>query len=400
MLARCYPGYTDINSWATNIADSINKHFAGKDNLILVGHSMGGKSALYAAAHNTGNISDRVAAVITINSPIKSLSNYYVPGGGSMADYCHTVLLGDDEGICNSLAYYDSSPDGLKISSEKHWLAFVSAESTPMSTLYDNTGVDMWPRNMDDGIVPLSAQFADGADVIYYGEHQHSEAGAVEQISRDLANNILLYIFGYPIEFSIPARSGVLEHDADWLLGTDQWSDIVGGIASDNGTVIHKNTAFYKWKKWEDIIGKLEEGDERSYSHIHLASVQVFTSIIAASWVNSENTSDCRLRVSTSASPFTSVKIEWTIFSAGILPEANPRSFYDVEIFEGTPLASINAISWWKDDPLNPVVWIQSQAQSPFRWFKAKWSTYKKETRVVSLIDEIPLVIIESTDQS
>src|SRR4030042_1943822 len=60
-FARCYPAYVDINTWANNIADSINDHFEGKDNLILVGHSMGGKTALYATAHNAGNISDRVA---------------------------------------------------------------------------------------------------------------------------------------------------------------------------------------------------------------------------------------------------------------------------------------------------------------------------------------------------
>jgi hypothetical protein len=32
---------------------------------------MGGKTALYAVAHNIGNIAERVDAVITINSPVK-----------------------------------------------------------------------------------------------------------------------------------------------------------------------------------------------------------------------------------------------------------------------------------------------------------------------------------------
>ncbi len=394
ILDRCYPAYVDINTWANNIADSINKHLSGKDNLILIGHSMGGKTALFATAHNVGNITDRVAAVITINSPIKKLDDFYVPGGGPMADYCRTTQLGNDQGVCDSVAFYDSSADGLAVSQEKRWLAFISAELSPLSPLYNQSGVDIWPRNLDDGVVPLMAQFSEGADVVYYGEHQHSEVGAKDTTSLFLANHILFYIFGYEMEFSVPLRTGTFKHEADWLLGTDQWSDIVGGIPTANGTITHRNSAFYKWQQWEDIIGECEPEDERSYSHVHLDSVPLLTSIRGASWVSSSNISDCRLRVTTSAAPLTRVEADWTIFSAGLLPEETPRSFYDVEIIRGTPLASIIAVNWWKDDPLNPVIWIRSQAQSPFRWFEARWTTYKKEYRVVSVINDIPLTVI------
>ena len=394
ILDRCYPAYVDINTWANNIADSINEHFAGKDNLILVGHSMGGKTALFATAHNVGNITDKVAAVITINSPIKKLDDYYVPGGGPMSDYCRTTLLGNDQGVCDSVAFYDSSADGLTVSQEKRWLAFISAEPSPLSPLYNQTGVDIWPRNLDDGVVPLMAQFSEGADVVYYGEHQHSDVGAKDTTSLFLANNILFYIFGYEMEFSIPARTGTIKHEADWLLGTDQWSDIVGGIVTANGTITHKNSAFYKWEQWEDIVGKYESGDERSYSHVHLDSVPLITSITEATWVNSSNTSDCRLRVTTSTAPLSTVRVDWTVFSAGMLPEETPRSFYDIEIIKGTPLASIVDVGWWKDDPLNPVIWIRSKAQSPFRWFEARWTTYKKEYRTVSVIDDIPVKVV------
>ena len=248
MMVRCYPGYESLETWAENIAESINTRFAGKDNIILVGHSMGGKTALYTVAHNIGGIADRVEAVITINSPIKKLSDYYVPGGGPMVEYMRTVLLGADMGVVESVAFYDSSADGLKISQEKHWLAFISAENSPVSPAFDNTGVDIWPRNLDDGVVPLSAQFSEGADVIYYGQYQHSDASRIQDISKNLANAILLYIFGYPLEFSVPARSGTLKHEADWLIGTDRWADIVGGIVTANGTITHKNTSFYKWR--------------------------------------------------------------------------------------------------------------------------------------------------------
>jgi hypothetical protein len=311
-----------------------------------------------------------------------------------MEDYLRTVLLGSDQGVGGSVAFYDSSADGLKISQEKHWLAFVSAEISPVSTAFDRSGVDIFPRNLDDGVVPLSAQFSEGADVIYYGQYQHSDASALEEISKNLANYILLYTFGYPIEFSVPCRSGTLEHEADWLLGTDRWTDIVGGVVTANGTITHKNTSFYKWEEWEDTIGDCEEGDERSHSHIHLASMPLLTLISGANWVNSENTSDCRLNVYTKAAPLKTVDVEWTIYSAGILPKENTRSFFDVEISRGTPLASITDVRWWKEDPLNPVVLIRSEAQSPFRWFEAKWNTYMHEFRTVSLIDGIPVQVI------
>ncbi len=393
-LARCYPGYEDIGDWAENIAGSINTHFASKDNLILVGHSMGGKTALYATAHNTGNISGRVAAVITINSPIKSMSRYYVPGGGPMADYCRTALLGSDRGVCNSLAFYDSSADGLKVSQEKHWLAFISAESYPVSPEFNRSGVDIFPRHMDDGIVPLTAQFADGADVIYYGHQQHSDAGALDEISEKLVNHILLYVFGYPQEFSALARSGTIRHDADWLLGTDTWTDIVGGVVSANGTITHKNDSFFTFQEYEDIIGTCDEGDERSYTHVHLASTPLLTAITGAAWLNAENVSDCRLSVTTVAAPLTTVEVDWTIFSAGILPKETPRSFYNVEITRGTPMASITGAGWWKDDPLNPVIWIMSEAQSPFRWFEAEWSIYTNEYRTINIIETVPIRVI------
>ena len=88
MLQRCYPAYVDIDAWAKNITDSIDKRFPDKKNLILVGHSMGGKTALYAVARNVGNLANKVAMVVTINSPIKSLYKYQLAGGGSVLDYC------------------------------------------------------------------------------------------------------------------------------------------------------------------------------------------------------------------------------------------------------------------------------------------------------------------------
>jgi len=388
-LARCYSGYVDVHTWAKNITDAINIRFKNRKNLILIGHSMGGKAALYAVANNIGNISEKVAAVVTINSPIRSLSQYYVPGGGPMFEYCRTTSLGSDEGICASLANYDSSKDGAIVSELKHWLAFVSSEPAPLSPLFDRTGVDVWPRNMDDGTVPLVAQFSENADVVYYGEYGHSDIGTKNEPSKLVANQILRYIFGESIECSVFARTGSLEHEADWLLGTDQWTDIVGGLVSDTGTIKHTNKYFYRWQEWEDIIGKHVEGDMRAYSHVSLSSLPVVSDIKQVSWLTLEDESDPRINVQSRAAPLTTVKIDWTIYKSGLFPQERERTFYDIEMTEGTPLAGIRYASWLNENPNNPVFWIWSEAQSPFRWFKVEWNIYQKEKRLINIIDEI-----------
>jgi pimeloyl-ACP methyl ester carboxylesterase len=393
-MTRYYPGYTNIETWAKNMTDSINRNFSDKQNLILVGHSMGGKTALYAVAHNTGNISSRVAAVVTLNSPVKSLNGYYVPGGGPVLNYMQTTLRGLDAGISESVVYYDSSRDGLIVSQSKHWLAFVSAEKAPISPEFDRAGVDVWPRQMDDGVVPLSAQFSEGADVIYYGNYGHSDFAKSSEAAGLIANNILHYIFGDSIECSVLSRSGNLEHEADWLLGTDHFSDVVGGVVTSSGSIRHRNSAFYKWREFEDIAGESVSGDKRAYSYINSSSIPVLRNLEESRWLNSDNTDDYRLYLRSRIGPMVSEKIDWIIYSSGLLPEENSRAFYDVEITEGTPLADINNIYWLHEDPRDPVLWIWSEAQSPFRWFKAKWRIYQVETRRVRIIDEIGIKVM------
>ena len=95
VLNRCYPNDVDIDTWANNIAHSVERHLPGEGSIVFIGHSMGGKSALYAVARNIGNLADRTALVVTINSPIKSLDRYSVAGGGSFlasVSYTHLTL--------------------------------------------------------------------------------------------------------------------------------------------------------------------------------------------------------------------------------------------------------------------------------------------------------------------
>jgi len=390
MLARCYEGYVKIDQWAENIVESIETHFKGKDNLILVGHSMGGKTALYAVANNIGGLADRVAAVVTINSPIKRLGDYYAPSGGPVINYCSTVLLGSDEGVCTSVTNYDSAADGKWVADNKDWLAFISAEAAPLSPKFDRTGVDAWPRDMDDGVVPISAQYGDGANVVYYGEYGHSEFGTNDDPSEYLANQILSYVFGYPLECCLPYRSGTFEHSSDWLLGTDYWNDIFGEDLVAEGVLTHYNESFFKWAEWEETIGELIPGEKRSSTLIRQTSLPLLTRIKNVRWVTESDTTDARVSLNLSAAPRTTIEAEWAIYRSPLLPEKSRRAYCEVNITDGTPLVAVTQIDWLSENVRDVRVRVWSEAQSPFRWFKAEWHTFFYETRILKLIDKIP----------
>jgi len=393
-MLRCYPGYVDIETWSNNIVESIDEHFPGKENLILVGHSMGGKAALYAVAEDIGGIADRVAAVVTINSPIKKLAEYYTPGGSPVLEYCQTVLLGADEGVCSSVLYTDSSGAGEIVSKEKHWLAFISAERAPLSPQFDHAGVDAWPRDMDDGVVPLSAQYADSADVVYYGEHGHSDFSEQDKVASLLADRILRYILGESLECAVFARSGNFEHRADWLLGTDQWDDVLGEAIASIGTIQHTNESWTEWQEWEDTVGECIPDSKRSRTQVMQMSLPVLTRITELRWLNPDDLFDCRLHVTTRAAPRNTVRANWAIYSRALLPQGVKRSHYEVRMTGGTPLATVIDAAWISDDPRDLRLRLWSEAQSPFRWLTAEWRTYYSESRSTQILEEIPASII------
>jgi pimeloyl-ACP methyl ester carboxylesterase len=395
MLLRSYPNTVDIDTWAKNIADSINQRFAGKKNLVLIGHSMGGKAALYAVAHNIGNIADRVAMVVTINSPIKSLASYHYVGGDTALDYWGAQMLLPDQGVLNSLAYYDSSDDGKWVNANKHWLAFVSCESSPTSPKFDTRGVDPLPRDMDDTIVPISCQYADGADVVYYGEYAHSDFMKLDAVSDYLANQLLRYIFGGNIECSVLARAGSFEHKADLFPGTDSWEDIAGGVLASSGTITHQNDSYFKWQEWEDVVGEPSAGGVRStFQTTQTRSSPIFTGMVEARWVYPDNPNDGRLYIKTRAAPRSSVQVDWSVYQKGLLPAGLERDHYEVEVESGTQGTGIGQVSWESGDALDLRLRILSQAQSPFHWFRVQWRVYYKESRQRKIIDEFPVLTL------
>jgi pimeloyl-ACP methyl ester carboxylesterase len=393
-MFRCYPAYSDIDTWARNIAESIDDFFPNKENIVLVGHSMGGKTALYAVAHNIGGLQSRVAAVVTINSPIKNLNQYYTPGGGPALNYCITGLLGSNEGVCGAVVNYDSTEDGKWVGANKHWLAFVSAENSPFSSLYDRNGVDAWPREMDDGIVPISAQYSDGADVIYYGAHGHSDFSNSDVLSSFIAGETCKYLFGLPVKCVTFASRGTIEHTADWLVGEDYWKQDVGQIIAASGTLTHKNNSF-KWVEWSDVLGEAQLISERSSTVLARDSFPLFTSIKKAEWYDSVNKFDGRLSISTGAAPFSTVQVNWTIYRRPLLAPIETRAYYEISIIEGTPLTSISSIVWTNENIRDTGLTITSQAQSPFRWFKAEWRVFKFKTVQIDILQGLSRTLVQ-----
>jgi len=389
-LLRCYPNDVDIETWANNIALSVNKYLTNKRNIILIGHSMGGKAALYAVAHNIGNLADRVALVVTINSPIKSLQDYYFAGGTSAMDYYRTLGVFSGSGVSESVVAYDSSQDGRLVAATNHWLAFIGAESAPLSQQFNVGGVDALPRDMDDTIIPISAQYSFGADVVYYGEHSHNDFANQEEVADFMSKQILSYIFGGYIECSVLARSGSFEHKAGWLPGTDLWEEVIGEVLASSGSVQHFNESYTSWQEWEDVVGECPSGNKRSSYQINqVGHFPFLASVEEVRWL-SDSPLDCQLYLKTRAAPRNQVEVNWSIYVRGLLPVGTGRNHYEVEIKTGTPLTNIKRVSWLSNDHRDLRLKIYSEAESPFRWFEAEWRTYSTEIRYRKLIDEMP----------
>lgn len=393
VLLRCYPNDVDIETWADNIAESVDEYLPDKRNLILIGHSMGGKSALYAVANDIGGLADKTAMVVTINSPIRSLKQYSFTGGASMADYYQALGLISDQGVSNSIVNYDSAEDGRWVAANKHWLAFIAGESAPFSQQFNVGGVDALPRDMDDNIIPISAQHTDRADVVYYGEHSHNDFADSDEVAASIAEPILRYIFGGEIECSVLVRGGRLEHAAGWLPGTDYWEDVVGEVPVSSGTLQHTNSSFFQWQEWEDVVGESPLGSTRSSYRVSMDNNFPFLNRLEeARWLVPDDTSDCHLYLKTRAGPRSTVRLDWQTYRMGLLAETE-RDHYEAEIATGTPLTTIRYVSWLSGDPRDLRLRISSEAERPFRWFKAEWRVYFKESRYRQVIDELTVQV-------
>jgi hypothetical protein len=216
-----------------------------------------------------------------------------------------------------------------------------------------------------------------------------------------IADQILHYIFGGDIACSVLTRSGSFEHEADWLLGKDSWQDFVGEVLADSGSLEYKNDSIFKWQEWEEVLGECPPEGERSSYQIRLETALPFlTGVRELRWFNPDNPEDCRIFLRTRVAPGSQAKIDWSIRWQGLLPEGIERDRYEVEIVTGTPLTDISDVSWATDNPRDLRMVISSEAESPFRWFKARWRAYSKENRYRKVIDEIPTYFVPEATAS
>jgi hypothetical protein len=85
------------------------------------------------------------------------------------------------------------------------------------------------------------------------------------------------------------------------------------------------------------------------------------------------------------------VQVDWGIYQQGLLPTGITRDHYEVEIETGTQLANISQVSWETSNLRDVRLQISSQAQGPFRWFRAQWKVFSKESRHRQIIDEFTI---------
>jgi pimeloyl-ACP methyl ester carboxylesterase len=395
IMNRCYPSDVDVQTWAANIADSVDKYLPGKGKIIFIGHSMGGKSALYAVAHNVGGLADRAVAVVTIDSPIKSLDNYQLVGNSSFSTFCQAGwLIRPDRGLCASVGSYDSSADGKWVGQNRHWLAFIAGENAPLSPQFDYGGFDSYPRDMDDGALPITAQYADGADVIYYGEYGHSDFSQIEELAVSMAGEIMNYVFGGAVECAVQARDGSWQHKSGLLLGADYFQDTIGDALGYSNFLWHFNPSYTKWQAWEDTVEyqpPTYENQLRSRFEVTKGkSAPFLTRLDEARWLSPDDPADCRLYLRTRAAPQSYIQVDYNIYVQGLLAEGKKRDHYEIEITAGTPMAEISEASWQTANQRDMRVQVTSRVERPFRWYDASWRVYYQESRVRNIIDEIP----------
>lgn len=395
ILNRCYPNDVDVDTWAVALADSVGRYLPQEGSIVLIGHSMGGKAALYGVAKNVGSLAERTVLVVTINTPIIPLNRYFLTSGSSFQDLCRAAMVvRSDRGVCDSVSVYDSTADGDWVARNKHWLAFVSGENAPLSEQFNYGGVDMYPRDMDDGALPISAQYCDCADVVYYGEHGHSDFGSSAEVAEFMADQILKYIFGGDIECSVLARKGSFGHKAPAGIGKQHWEDILGDVLGGKGDIWHWNSSYLSWQEWEDVVApplaSYEEARRSRFTVSKVDSSKWFTTLEEAHWLKPDDITDCRLYLKTSAAPRNFVRVDWEVYLQDRLPAESTRERWELEVTRGTPLSEIYQAFWLTADPRDLRVQVLSRAEKPFRWFEANWRVYYKESRAKKVIDDIP----------
>jgi len=300
-LDFCYPHLPDsesVDTWADNVAREINNWNPNGD-IVIVGLSMGGKVAVHLTADDSFGVQDRIDSVITINSPLKSFDRYYNAFFGYhypsfLLPFMGTTVMNyiKPDGFIDVITF-DSSNEAAWIASEKELLTFISGESSPADPLFDGGFGDMFPRVLDDGTVPLPAQYVEGSTVFYYGVKQH------EAVFRDLNDG--------------GARDKIAETIVDFLLGNSimQSSKINSGTVFFNRQGLFSEDSFQKIVSQEDMI---EYNRDHFEIQISEESSLFHQALVSAEWA-SEDSKELSLKISGfNLRPFSEIIIDWLVY--------------------------------------------------------------------------------------
>jgi hypothetical protein len=154
--------------------------------------------------------------------------------------------------------------------------------------------------------------------------------------------------------------------------------------------VTHRNDSIISWQEWEDVVGELPADARRSSSRIQQVSFPVLTSVKEVRWLTPGEPADGLIYLRTGAAPLSTVRVQWTIYQVPLLPVGKKRAYYEVNIRDGTPLVGASRVEWSSRDSRDLRLRIQSEADSPFRWFKAEWRVYYMVSLQRNIIQEIP----------
>jgi hypothetical protein len=242
---------------------------------------------------------------------------------------------------------------------------------------------------MDDGLVPISAQYSAGADAVYYGDHGHSDFSDYPDVTVIIADQVLRYIFGGTIATSTPDSGGTFEHHAGFLPFTYRWNDRLGETIGASGIISHTNGSLFSWETWAEIVGACSPGSLPASFHVNLTSIPLLTRLGQAGWASPADPTNCGLNIVTRAAPKSQVTVKWKILEHKPLPQGVSRDHYEITVTAGTPVVGITSASWLTDNLTDVRLNARSQAEGPFRWFKAEFRVFYQQPVQRKLIDDI-----------
>lgn len=286
------PDTESVDTWAANVAREIDI-WDPTGPIVIVGLSMGGKVAIHLTSNEEFGVQDRIDSVITINSPLKSFDQYFNAFFGYhyplwLLPFMGKTVLGYDtsDGFIDVITL-DSTSEANRIADEKNLLCFISSETATNDP--DGFG-GMFPRDLDDGTIPLKAQYVDNATVMYYGEKAHEAVFRDEESTEIIAHTIIDFLRGLPVMHSVQIKNGQVTFDRFGLTNADTFEKTLAHCAILN----EKRSHF-----------EIQINPDSSWFHL---------SMVKAEWNTADSFNGSINLMVSGLRAFSQISIDWMIF--------------------------------------------------------------------------------------